>query len=110
MLAPQLAPVDDGPGQTWCPELPSTVAPNFPLFSESGSNSGGPGERNPPLSGPADINFMTEVEWMAAFDRIASGVEIHAGASKMLKYNLRLFFEKSMKPDVWALAKPAKSS
>jgi hypothetical protein len=43
---------------------------------------------------------MTEVERMAVFDRIASGVEIHGGASKMLEYNVRLFFEKSMKPGV----------
>jgi hypothetical protein len=43
---------------------------------------------------------MTEVERMAVFERIASGVEIHAGASKMLEYNVRLFFEKSMKPGV----------
>ena len=68
--------------------------PEFPLFSKSGSNSGGPGERNPLLSGPADVNFITEVRRMAVFDRIASAVEIHAGEPNMLEYNVRLLIEK----------------
>jgi hypothetical protein len=93
MLAPQLAPVDDGPGQTWCPELLSAVAPNSCHFPNPGAISGF-GERNPPPSGPADIILTTEVRRMAVFDRIASAVEIHAGEPNMLEYNVRLLIEK----------------